>query len=117
VVSTDISAIEKDHAKRDVVLLDEIAQTLPDALLCPADEQLRCQPPRAKLSRNAAPLRAIPVPPENRRDRPPQFLGRRLAPRPDLLDQRLPNRPRRIRQNLPPILIRHTQNIGTVSKL
>ena len=83
-----------------LVLLDEIEQAFPDALLRPANEQLRRQPPRAKLGRDAAPLRAVLVPPENRRDRPPQLFGRRLPARPDLLDQRLPYRPRRIRQNL-----------------
>jgi hypothetical protein len=31
-VSPDVGAVEKGHAKRDVVLLDEIEQTFPDAL-------------------------------------------------------------------------------------
>ena len=41
------------------------------------------------------PFRPILVPPENRRDGPPQLL-RRLAARPHRLDQRLPNRPRQL---------------------
>jgi hypothetical protein len=32
VVSPDVGAVEKAHAKRDVALLDEIEQALPDAL-------------------------------------------------------------------------------------
>src|SRR3954453_21120942 len=76
VVSPDIGAIEEGHAKRDVVLLGEIEQALPDAPLRPADEQLCCQPPRTQLSWDAAPLRAVLVPPENRRDRPAQLFGR-----------------------------------------
>ena len=55
-VSPDGGAIDEAHAQREVVLLDQIEQALPSALLCPADEQLRGQPPRAKLSRNAAPF-------------------------------------------------------------
>src|SRR3954471_12102627 len=49
VVSPDVGAVEKGHAKRDVALLDEIEQALPDTLLGPADEQLCGQPPRTKL--------------------------------------------------------------------
>jgi hypothetical protein len=117
VVSPDVGAIDEGHAERDATLLDEIEQTFPDALLRPTNKQLRGQPPRAKLRRDAAPLRAVLVSPENRRDRPPQLFGRRLAARPNLLDQRLPNCPRRIRQNLTPILICHAQNIGIVTKI
>src|SRR4051794_19525033 len=83
----------KVHAKRDVVLLDEIEQPLPDAPLRPTNEELRRQPPRTQFGGDAAPLRAVLVSPENRRDRPSQLLGRRLSARPHRLDQRLPNRP------------------------
>ena len=117
VVSPDVGAIDEAHAKRDVVLLDEIEQAFPDALLRPANEQLRGQPPGPQLGRDAAPLRAVLMPPENRRDRPPQLFGRRLPAWPDLLDQRLPNRPRRVRQNLTSIPICHAPNIGTVIKI
>jgi hypothetical protein len=117
VVSPDVGAVEKGHAKRDAVLLDEIEQALPDALLRPANEELRRQPPRTQFGRDAAPLRAILVPPENRRDCPPQFLRWRLAARPDLFDQRLPYRPRHVRQNLTSTPICHPPNIGTVIKI
>jgi hypothetical protein len=38
VVSPNIGAVEEGHAQRDVVLLDEVEQALPDTLLGPADE-------------------------------------------------------------------------------
>src|SRR3954447_22497897 len=107
VVSPEVGAVEKGHAKRDAVLLDQLEQALPDTLLRPANEQLRCQPPRTKLGRDAAPLRAVLVPPENRRDRPSQLLRRCLAMRPDRLDQWLPNRPRRVRENLSAVPFAH----------
>ena len=60
---------------------------------------------------------AVLVPPEDRRDCPPQLLRWRLAARPDLFDQRLPYRPRRVRQNLTSTPICHPPNIGTVIKI
>src|SRR5690348_1666297 len=98
VVSPDVGAVEEAHAQRKVVLLDEIEQAFPNTLLRPANEKLRCQPPRTQFSRDAAPFRAVLVPPENRRDGPPQFLRRRLAARPNLFDQRLPHSPCRVRE-------------------
>jgi hypothetical protein len=117
VVSSDVGAVEKGHAKREVALLDEIKQALPDLLLRPANKELRRQPPRTQFGGDAAPLRAVLVPPENRRDGPPQFLRRRLAARPDLFDQRLPYCPHRIRQNLTSTSICHASNMGIVLKL
>ena len=37
VVRPDVGAVEKGHAERDVVLLDEVEQPFPDALLRPAE--------------------------------------------------------------------------------
>jgi len=113
----DGGAIEKGHPKRDVVLLDEIEQTFPDPLLGPANEQLCGQPPWTQFGGDTAPLRAILVPPENRRNRPPQLFGRRLSPWPDRLNQRFPYRPRRICENLIAVSFRHPQKMGTVLKL
>ena len=116
-MSPDIGAVEEGHAQRDVVLLDEIEQALSDVLLRSANKELRSQPLRTQFGRDTAPLRAVLVPPEDRRNRPPQFLRRRLAARPDLFDQRLPNRPGRVRQNLIAVRFSHAQNIGIVIKL
>src|SRR4051794_30612551 len=116
-MSPDVGAVEKGHAQRNVVLLDKIEQALPDALLRPTNKELRRQPPRTQFGRDAAPLRTILMPPENRRDRPPQFLRWRLSSRPDLIDQRLPNCPGRVRQNLITIPFSHAPNMGIVVKL
>ena len=115
-VSPDGGAIDEGHAKRDVVLLDEIEQTFPDALLRPADEQLCCQPPRAQLTGDAAPLRAVLMPPKDRRERPPQVLRWRLVTRSYRLNQRFPNRPCRVRKNLIAVPLPYTQKMGTVFK-
>jgi len=98
VVRADAGAIEEGHAERDAAALHEFQQALPDALLRPTDEQLRGQPPRAKLGRDAAPLGAVLMAPEDRRDRPPQVLRRRLPVRPNLFDQRFPDDPGRVRK-------------------
>jgi hypothetical protein len=111
-VGADGGPIEKAHAERDIVLPDQFQQALPHPLPGPADEQLRRPPPWTRFARHAAPFGPVPVPPENRRDRPPQIPRRRLAMRADLFDQRLPHRPGRIRENLISMFLRHPHNMG-----
>src|SRR3712207_984143 len=106
-VGADARAVEGGHAQRDPAPLRQLVQALPEAPLGPAGEQRRGQPPRAKFGRDAAPLGPVLVPPENRRDGPPQLLGRCLAAGPHLFDQRLPGRPRRVGEDLAPVPIRH----------
>ena len=59
-MSPNIGAVEEGHAQRDVVLLDEVEQALPDALLRPPEEQLRRQshqgPSSAGMPRHLAPF-------------------------------------------------------------
>ncbi len=55
--------------------------------------------------------------PVDRRHRPPQLLGRRLATRPHRLDQGLPHRPTRVREHQTTRIVRHGQNIGSALKL
>jgi hypothetical protein len=116
-VCADGRAIKEGHAERHAALLDEVEQALPNAPLRPADEQLRRQPPRAEFGRDPAPLGAVLVPPEDRRDGPPQVLGRCLPTRPHLVDQRLPLGPSGVRENLASIPISHAESMGTASKL
>jgi hypothetical protein len=83
----------------------------------PAGEQPRRQPPGTRLGRDAAPPGPVPVPPEDRRKRPPRLLRRRLAARLDLFNQRLPYRPGRVRQISHPLSISHAANIGITVKI
>jgi|SRR3712207_3990104 len=112
----DVRAIEERHAERDPALLHQLEQALPDALLGPAEEQLRGQPPRAEFGRDAAPLGPVLLPPEDRRDGPAQTLRRRLAARSALFDQRLPDRPSRVREDLAPAPFCHAPNMETAFK-
>jgi hypothetical protein len=108
-----IDAVEKGHAKRNAALPNQVEQALPDAEPGPADDGLRCSPPRTKFLRDAPPLGAVLVAPEDCADRLPQILMRLLAVRPNLVDQRLQHRPLRVRQHLDARIARHPRRLGT----
>ena len=67
VVRTDGGAVEESHAEGDAALLDQAEEALPDAEPGPADEGLRRLPPGPEFGRDAPPLGAVLVPPEDRR--------------------------------------------------
>jgi hypothetical protein len=82
-------------------------------MVAPADEGLRRHPPRPQIARNAAPLRAVLVPPDDRLDGAAEVLVLRLVRRAALLDQRRQLSPLRIRQNAITSFVCHGPNIGT----
>ncbi len=58
-VSPDVGPIKEGHAKRDAVPLHKLEQALPDALLRPAEEQLRANhqgPSSVGMLRHLAPF-------------------------------------------------------------
>src|SRR4051794_23135081 len=113
-MGSDRGAIEKGHPQLDAAaLLRQLQQTLPDAMAAPADEGLRRHPPRSQIGRNAAPLRAVLVPPDDRLEGAAEVLVLRLVRRAALLDQRCQVSPLRIRQNAKTSFICHGPNIGT----
>jgi hypothetical protein len=114
VVSPDVGAVDEGHAERHALLLHQRQQALPDTSLGPADEDLRRQPPRLEIVRHAAPLRAVLMPPEDRRNGPAQLLQRCFAVWPGLLDQRLPHCPDRIREKPAVFTLRHISSIRTI---
>src|SRR4051794_24494615 len=92
-VRADVAAVQERHAERDAARLSRLEQALPNPEMAPAIEGLRCHPPRPKLRRNAAPLRPVLVPPDDRLDRATQVVMRRLAAGTARLDERLQRRP------------------------
>src|SRR4051812_2479296 len=113
-VRPDRAAVEERHAQRDAVaLLRQLHQTLPYAMVAPADEGLRRHPPRSQMGRNAAPFRAILMPPDDRLNGAAEVLVLRLVRRAALLDQRCQVSPLSISQNAITSLVCHGLNIGT----
>src|SRR3569623_1751663 len=92
-VRADVAAVQERHAERNFARLRRLEQALPDPEMAPAIEGLRCHPPRPKLRRNAAPLRPVLVPPDDRLERATQVVMRRLAAGTAGLDERLQRRP------------------------
>jgi hypothetical protein len=111
-VGAHIGAVEEGHAEGDAAPLDPFEQAVPDAKPRPADEGLRRLPPGPEFGRDAPPLRAVLVPPEDRLDGPAQVLVRHLAVRPNLVDQRLQRRPLRIGQDVNAWVARHPRQLG-----
>lgn len=93
VMSTDRRALEKDHAEGLIPVFDLLKEALPHPRLRPANEQLCGNPPGTKLRWQGAPLRAVLMAPENRRDRPSKIFRWGLSLRTDFFDQRLPDGP------------------------
>ena len=113
-VGPDRGAVEERHPQLDAIaLLRLFQQTLPHAMVAPADEGLRRHPPRPQMGRNAAPFRAILVPPDDRLDGAAEVVVLRLVRRAALLDQRCQFLPLRIGQNAITSFICHGPNIGT----
>src|SRR3954449_9713928 len=112
-VRPDRAAVEERHAQRDAVaLLRQLQQTLPYAMVAPADEGLRRHPPRSQIARNAAPFRAILMPPDDRLDGAAEVLVRRLVRWAALRNQRGQLSPLRIGQNTITIFICQGPNMG-----
>ena len=112
-VRPDRGAVEERHPQLEpLALLRLFQQTLPDAMVAPADEGLRRHPPRPQMGRNAAPFRAILVPPDDRLDGAAEVLVLGLVRRAALLDQRGQVSPLRICQNAITSFVCHGPNIG-----
>src|SRR4051812_8638431 len=88
-VRPDAGAVQKRHPTLDPTRLGQAQPPLPDAQVGPADEGLRRPRPGPQLSRDGPPLGPVLVPPDDRRERAPQVLGRGLALGPARLNQRL----------------------------
>jgi len=99
VMGTDRRAIEKDHAQCRLRASYLFKEALPHTKLRPANEQLGGNPPGTKLRWQRAPLCAVLMAPENRRNRPSKVFRWGLALRTDFLDQRLPDGPGGIRKD------------------
>src|ERR1700712_2158034 len=97
-VGSDGGAVKESHPHFEATtLLRQFQKTFPDPPMTPAVEHLRSHPPWPQLSRYAAPLGAVLVPPDDRLDRPAQILGFGLAVRAARLDQRCKLIPLRVR--------------------
>src|SRR3954449_3487570 len=92
-VRAAIRPIRIADAERDPARLRRLEQALPDPEMAPAVEGLRRHPPRPELRGNAAPLRPVVRPPDDRLDRATQVVMRRLAAGTARLDERLQRRP------------------------
>src|SRR4051812_14674176 len=101
VVRPDAGAVQKRHPELDPALLGQEPQPLPHAQVSPADEGLGRPRPGPQLSRNGAPLGAVLMPPDDRRERAAQILWCGLALGPTRLDQRLQAHPCSVRQHCP----------------
>jgi len=75
-MGTDVSAIEKPHAKLHATLLHQGQQTLPDPQPRLADEGLGRHPQGPQIQMHGAPLGPVLVPPDVRPDRESQMLRR-----------------------------------------
>jgi len=96
-----------------VALLRQLQQTLPYAMVAPADESLRRHPPRSQMWRDAAPFGTVLVPPNDRLDGAAEVAMLRLVRRAALLDQRCKLNPLSICQNAITSFVCHGLNIGT----
>src|SRR5690348_10730340 len=116
-VRPDRGAVEKRHPQFDAVaLLRQFQQTLPHAMVAPADEGLRRHPPWPQMRRNAAPFRAVLVPPDDRLDGAAEVLVLGLVGRAARLDQRGHLSPLGVGQNAITSFVCHGPNIWTVIK-
>lgn len=93
-MSPNVCSVEEDHTEGRITVFQSLEKGLPDPELGPAEEKLRCGPPRAEVRRDGAPFRTVLMAPEYGRDGPAQVTRRRLAFRANHLDQGLPDPPR-----------------------
>jgi hypothetical protein len=111
-MSSDGAAVEERHAQLDpLALLRPLQQTLPNAVTAPTVEGLRRHPPWSQMRRNAAPLRAVGVPPDDRLDGAAKVGVLRFVGRAALLDQRCQLSPLSVCQNAITSFICHGLNI------
>src|SRR3712207_3504307 len=111
-----VGAAQERHAERAPARLRRLEQALPDPEMAPAIEGLCRPPPRPEFGWDAAPLRPIVGPPDNRLDRATQVVMLRLAAWAARLNQRLQRRPLRVGQNTKPVPVRHPPNMETELK-
>jgi hypothetical protein len=112
-VGPDGGAVEERHPQLDpLALLRQFQQTLPDAMAAPAVEGLCRHPPWPQMRRNAAPFRAVVVPPDDRLDGAAQVGMLGLVGRAALLDQRCQVSPLGVCQNAITSVICHGWNMG-----
>src|SRR5829696_5869104 len=71
-VRADVGAVQERHAECDPARLSGLEQALPYPEVAPTIEGLRRHPPRPELRWDAAPLRPVVVPPDDRLDRATQ---------------------------------------------
>ncbi len=95
-----------------LALLRPLQQTLPNAMPAPAIEGLCRHPPWSQMRRNAAPLCAVVVPPDDRLDGAAEIDVLGLVGRAALLDQRCQLSPLGVCQNAITSFICHDLNIG-----
>lgn len=93
-MSPDVRAVEEYHAQSRIPVLYPFEKRLPDTRFRLPNEQLGRSPPGAKFGGNGPPFRPVLMPPEDRRDGPPQIARRGFTFRTDRLNQRFPHRPR-----------------------
>ena len=111
-MGSDGGAVEERHAQLDpLALLRPLQQTLPNAVTAPTVEGLRRHPPWSQMRRNAAPLRAVVVPPDDRLDGAAKVGVLRFVGRAALLDQRCQLSPLSVCQNAITSFICHGLNI------
>ena len=109
----DRGAVKERHPQLEpLALLCLLQQTLPHAMMAPADEGLRRHPPWPQMRRNTAPFGAIVVPPDDRLDGAAEVGVFCLVGRAALLDQRCQLSPLGICQNPVTSFICHHPNIG-----
>jgi len=111
-VGPDGAAVEERHPQLDpLALLRPVQQALPNAMAAPTVEGLRRHPPWSQMRRNAAPLRAVVVPPDDRLDGAAKVGVLGLVGRAALLDQRCQLSPLSVCQNAITSFICHGLNI------
>ena len=112
-VCPDGAAVKECHAEFDAIaLLCPLQQPFPDIVVTPSVEQLCGHPPRAEMGRDAAPFRAVAMPPDDRLDGAPQIAAFGLVVRATLLDQGCQFGPLRVGQNAMTRIIRHHRDKG-----
>src|SRR3954454_3319159 len=100
-VGPDAGAVQKRHPELNPTLLGQEPQPLPDTQVSPADKGLGRPRPGTQVSRDGAPLGAVLMPPDDRRERAAQILRLRLTLGPTRLNQRLQAHPVRVRPHCP----------------
>lgn len=116
-VSPDVRVIQKSHSERHSVLfLNQFEQTLPSVEFHPADEKLRCPPPRTQFSADTPSFRAILIGARKSLLSYAAGHGRRLISWAKRLNQRFPDQPCLVRKSACSVPFFHPRNMGRVSR-